>query len=136
MHSYNISDLGMRWKVARLNPCFNGRCTRTMCLSRRACYCRRVLILVLMEDALVLVGGRLPEGCTELVLILVLMEDALVLQCCRQRTGCKKIVLILVLMEDALVHYLLSNFQIKEVSLNPCFNGRCTRTFLIPESLV
>ena len=57
------------------------------------------------------------------------MEDALVLTMEEIKISLS-VVLILVLMEDALV--LLSNFQIKEVSggsLNPCFNGRCTRTF-------
>ena len=40
----------------------------------------------------------------------------------------KKIVLILVLMEDALVRVRLSNGKEYQVCLNPCFNGRCTRT--------
>ena len=59
-----------------LNPCFNGRCTRTRHLQRfveEAC----VLILVLMEDALV---HHSKDGWFHIpkVLILVLMEDALV----------------------------------------------------------
>ena len=63
------------------------------------------------------------------VLILVLMEDALVrphrylLE--RDTTGQ---VLILVLMEDALVLSLAWQFVKKNGCLNPCFNGRCTRT--------
>ena len=61
---------------ACLNPCFNGRCTRT----NQGGYWRKqdfVLILVLMEDALVqeATGGNKIFGQ---VLILVLMEDALV----------------------------------------------------------
>ena len=60
-----------------LNPCFNGRCTRTT-------------YIPLSNDS-------------SLVLILVLMEDALVhKERKRKRKGHK--VLILVLMEDALVH--------------------------------
>ena len=38
-------------------------------------------------------------------------------------------VLILVLMEDALVPESSSSIQnARATSLNPCFNGRCTRT--------
>ena len=60
-----------------LNPCFNGRCTSTTTALLPVHSAQRVLILVLMEDALVLyhlavIGNR------EQVLILVLMEDALV----------------------------------------------------------
>ena len=38
----------------RLNPCFNGRCTRTSCHRTLRYHHQTVLILVLMEDALVL----------------------------------------------------------------------------------
>ena len=38
------------------------------------------------------------------------------------------VVLILVLMEDALVHMENFNELFQEWCLNPCFNGRCTRT--------
>ncbi len=38
-------------------------------------------------------------------------------------------VLILVLMEDALAPGLKTNCANISNSLNPCFNGRCTRTF-------
>ena len=41
------------WRAARLNPCFNGRCTRTK-KSIRPVLRLLVLILVLMEDALAL----------------------------------------------------------------------------------
>ena len=37
-------------------------------------------------------------------------------------------VLILVLMEDALVLPMVEDEEIEDVGLNPCFNGRCTRT--------
>ena len=58
------------------------------------------------------------------------MEDALVLMS-DLHYGHENIVLILVLMEDALVHVsYLSNLPHYLVSLNPCFNGRCTRTEL------
>ena len=40
-----------------------------------------------------------------------------------------KIVLILVLMEDALVQGGLTYIPLSNECLNPCFNGRCTRTF-------
>ena len=36
----------------RLNPCFNGRCTRTVEFNRMNLQLQAVLILVLMEDAL------------------------------------------------------------------------------------
>ena len=48
-----LTQLATIWATSsRLNPCFNGRCTRTRANSaiRRS---RAVLILVLMEDALV-----------------------------------------------------------------------------------
>jgi len=63
----------------------------------------RVLILVLMEDALVhgYTGMKKKIGS---VLILVLMEDALVQSGRRSKSLKGQRVLILVLMEDALVH--------------------------------
>ena len=61
----------------------------------------RVLILVLMEDALVQGRNGYPSGIYK-VLILVLMEDALVLFYIKTWMP-KSMVLILVLMEDALV---------------------------------
>jgi len=60
-----------------LNPCFNGRCTRTGERRRISGIFPDVLILVLMEDALVQKkSGRRSKS--RKVLILVLMEDALV----------------------------------------------------------
>ena len=59
-----------------LNPCFNGRCTRTA-QNLYKLHNRQVLILVLMEDALVPFSAAVRLCCI-LVLILVLMEDALV----------------------------------------------------------
>ena len=90
-------------KVNRLNPCFNGRCTRTRCSVVLTGTAIRVLILVLMEDAL------------------VLFEFRLVYCLCFS-------VLILVLMEDALVPNSPSSINTLPTGLNPCFNGRCTRT--------
>ncbi len=57
------------------------------------------------------------------------MEDALVQLGKNEDVTYSYYVLILVLMEDALVLRLLvwSHDQIT-ISLNPCFNGRCTRT--------
>ena len=61
-----------------LNPCFNGRCTRTITATAANEVEMQVLILVLMEDALV--PHVTSYHCEEPeVLILVLMEDALVL---------------------------------------------------------
>ena len=44
--SYKFSELN------RLNPCFNGRCTRTEDFFNDSIEVSEVLILVLMEDAL------------------------------------------------------------------------------------
>ena len=56
-----MEDALVRWPVCpqvyqrhRLNPCFNGRCTRTYAVYPTDEYDHYVLILVLMEDALVL----------------------------------------------------------------------------------
>ena len=58
------------------------------------------------------------------------MEDALVhpLNGVYHTTGLA--VLILVLMEDALVRYKRAIATKLGSGLNPCFNGRCTRTIL------
>ena len=40
----------------------------------------------------------------------------------------EEMVLILVLMEDALVPDTTDDIESRQVCLNPCFNGRCTRT--------
>ena len=87
-----------------------------------------VLILVLMEDALVRFH-LFPYEIWGDVLILVLMEDALV-QSTWLMPSCSPSVLILVLMEDALVHVKLYWQERASLCLNPCFNGRCTRTRL------
>ncbi len=88
-----------------LNPCCNGRCTRTSL---------NLQVLKSLRSLNPCCNGR----CTRTVNV-VSLENY------------DRIVLILVVMEDALAH-LLSNFQIKEVSggLNPCCNGRCTRTVM------
>ena len=54
------------------------------------------------------------------------MEDALV-RYEKASKNTRDYVLILVLMEDALVRFLTFHLT-RIVSLNPCFNGRCTRT--------
>ncbi len=61
-----------------LNPCFNGRCTRTLSNNIPHGKSRGVLILVLMEDALAPNSQEVKEQVVD-VLILVLMEDALAL---------------------------------------------------------
>ena len=58
-----------------LNPCCNGRCTRTHC-ERPFNTRRSVLILVVMEDALAPSMGCQSSSPSK-VLILVVMEDAL-----------------------------------------------------------
>ena len=63
------------------------------------------------------------------VLILVLMEDALV-QNYDTSLEYRGVVLILVLMEDALVQKKSGRRSKSRKGLNPCFNGRCTRTYL------
>ena len=79
-----------------------------------------------MEDALAHESG-LNFGSIEWVLILVVMEDALA-----QSRGCSlsvwKLVLILVVMEDALAQTKTVDKLGNQRSLNPCCNGRCTRT--------
>ena len=60
-----------------LNPCFNGRCTRTAGDNATHDLKNRVLILVLMEDALALFCFKSTNRNKRRVLILVLMEDAL-----------------------------------------------------------
>ena len=52
MHSYSNEKVG-KPRVLCLNPCFNGRCTRTIFYGMKPAN-ENVLILVLMEDALVL----------------------------------------------------------------------------------
>ena len=54
------------------------------------------------------------------------MEDALAPLFHRGRTVCH--VLILVVMEDALARESVDLSKAHLVSLNPCCNGRCTRT--------
>ena len=80
-----------------------------------------------MEDALVPFGSA-NSYTLSFVLILVLMEDALVLSVFGAKIHVTILVLILVLMEDALVLLKSSWKRKKIVSLNPCFNGRCTST--------
>ena len=53
MHSY-LPFIAVGVAAIGLNPCFNGRCTRTVPVNPSLGIFRDVLILVLMEDALVL----------------------------------------------------------------------------------
>ena len=56
------------------------------------------------------------------------MEDALALDVMSVCMALKA-VLILVLMEDALAQKNMNTYNVTfSYSLNPCFNGRCTRT--------
>ena len=65
----------IREVLSSLNPCFNGRYSRSWFLNQEA-FSIQVLILVLMEDTL---GDQEAFSIheDELVLILVLMEDTL-----------------------------------------------------------
>ena len=56
MHSYVSWDFLVEIEDNCLNPCFNGRCTRTLEETTNETNATGVLILVLMEDALVLLG--------------------------------------------------------------------------------
>ena len=99
MHSHNKKNR-VEDQKSRLNPCFNGRCTRTPeIILYNKIYI--VLILVLMEDALALIKVIIKLVALLPVLILVLMEDALA-QFHSYRLRLQGRVLILVLMEDAL----------------------------------
>ena len=78
MHSYDNEKESKNSGSRSLNPCFNGRCTRTDIKDYLKINGAKVLILVLMEDALVRNIQLLSRGWCNIVLILVLMEDALV----------------------------------------------------------
>ena len=82
-----------------------------------------------MEDALVHLHNMAQLISIVQVLILVVMEDALVLKSFGLSLQGTK-VLILVVMEDALVHFVKEVKSILTNCLNPCCNGRCTRTIL------
>ena len=56
------------------------------------------------------------------------MEDALALQEKKYTSTVALPVLILVLMEDALARLRTQKYLLHKRRLNPCFNGRCTRT--------
>ena len=56
------------------------------------------------------------------------MEDALALVIRESACGSSVVVLILVVMEDALAHARFDRTRKRAYSLNPCCNGRCTRT--------
>ena len=66
--------------AASLNPCCNGRWSRTLALRQVSMGAAAVLILVVMEDGLVH-GDRFDTQILSIeVLILVVMEDGLVRQ--------------------------------------------------------
>ena len=80
-----------------------------------------------MEDALVRLETWVKNDDTA-VLILVLMEDALAPPSSWVRGMYIARVLILVVMEDALALYINWFVWAFHLRLNPCCNGRCTRT--------
>ena len=59
------------------------------------------------------------------------MEDALAQLDKRRERNIQAAVLILVVMEDALVQYITLKKSSLPLCLNPCCNGRCTRTAII-----
>ena len=85
-----------------LNPCCNGRCSLTSSTTSLTTSFTIVLILVVMEDAL----------APKYYFLEVLLRE----------------VLILVVMEDALALGQVVRPIVARDSLNPCCNGRCTRT--------
>ena len=103
MHSYDRRNFKTEGGERCLNPCCNGRCTRTdeQLLDFFKPY-QPVLILVVMEDALVQRYVK-PQRSLSPVLILVVMEDALVQDELHLAYYDVMLVLILVVMEDALV---------------------------------
>ena len=86
-----------------------------------------VLILVVMEDGLVLWLPDISESVW-IVLILVVMEDGLVRLKGMRNLEKARQVLILVVMEDGLVHLNLWIWISESLCLNPCCNGRWSRT--------
>ena len=56
------------------------------------------------------------------------MEDALALPSIEMSYTNNRQVLILVLMEDALARSIYGQGDLEVSGLNPCSNGRCTRT--------
>ena len=79
-----------------------------------------------MEDALAPLPQIRLRQHVRRVLILVVMEDALAQELAEQNN--LEIVLILVVMEDALAQEFKLFRDAKKFGLNPCCNGRCTRT--------
>ena len=97
-----LTDFTLRRIESSLNPCFNGRCTRTSGTSIVTCVFSPVLILVLMEDALAQYLKML------LYLVMLGLNPCFNGRCTRT---------------DESVY---DNNWVS--GLNPCFNGRCTRT--------
>ncbi len=130
MHSEEKSSTVNAAPQLSLNPCFNGRCTRSVRFCNATDANQTVLILVLREDAL---GGL----STKLVIpVQNCLNPCFNGRCTRRKTlrlhsilMCR--VLILVLMEDALGAASVPTNTPRSRSLNPCFNGRCTRRCII-----
>ena len=80
-----------------------------------------------MEDALARHCTGCDCGIPVWVLILVVMEDALAPNPDYQKHVIA-LVLILVVMEDALARQGKEYRSCSRICLNPCCNGRCTRT--------
>ena len=78
MHSHKETRSFTEEEQSGLNPCCNGRCTRTHTTKGLLDFIAQVLILVVMEDALAQGFARCITAKLW-VLILVVMEDALAL---------------------------------------------------------
>ena len=87
-----------------------------------------------MEDGLVPEMTNYSRVAITLVLILVVMEDGLVLTLLTPWNGVRS-VLILVVMEDGLVLKQKDALKNAVKSLNPCCNGRWSRTLKQKDAL-
>ena len=128
MHSHYIEYNRLPDDFIRLNPCCNGRCTRTVQLH---------LYKMMWEGLNPCCNGRCTRtsSCAAMKCALLKCLNP----CCNGRCTrtprnwlgyrtSKRKVLILVVMEDALALTPEELEQQAVKGLNPCCNGRCTRT--------
>ena len=125
MHSHNSLSKEL-FELFRLNPCCNGRCTRTKCSQ-----CLKTTKRFCLNPCC---NGRCTRTFHYLLISLleVSLNPCCIGRCTRtieydKPNGKLHGVLILVVMEDALAQ-LMASQRPSLTSLNPCCNGRCTRT--------
>ena len=148
---YKLTPGVKTWE--RLNPYFNGTCSKSYVTSTSFRGTCNVLILILMEHAQRVAIGEIQNSNNVYVLILILMEHAqrekngkvtsffkgsvliLILMEHAQRGASApkdtsaNVVLILILMEHAQRDDASSNaFAKRYVRLNPYFNGTCSKS--------